>query len=246
MLTGIISLIALADYNPDDLHHSPMVNDSPVLGKTGLLLLDVLMGGLVYPLGYYLGSLSTYPCIIIKTSTRIRIIQVLSSLGCILFISILANVRDFSSLLFDNSSIFESSVFEHGAGGSLGAIFYSGMPFAESWKYIFITWLNEGMVRKCRHKYSIYHGLIFCLYCHIGGYFVVKNPFIKIPNLITKILTREKSSESIDKSQSLDSSVTPDDQIKKKSKKWNFDLLGSKEEDDLLFEDVSLQKNKMR
>ena len=55
-------------------------------------------------------------------------------------------------------------------------------------------------------------------------------------------MTREKSSESIDKSQNLDSSVsTPNDQIKKKSKKWNFDFLGSKEEDDLLFEDVYLQ-----
>ena len=36
-------------------------------------------------------------------------------------------------LLFSgSSSLFQNSLFEHGAGGSLGAIFYSGMPFAES------------------------------------------------------------------------------------------------------------------
>ena len=245
MLTGIISLIALADYNPDDLHHSPMVNDSPVLGKTGLFIARCFNGWFgisSWLLPWFFVNLSVY--YYKKTSTRIRIIQVLSSLGCILFISILANVRDFSSLLFDNSSIFESSVFEHGAGGSLGAIFYSGMPFAESAGN---TFSSPGLMRVWLGNVGTsilsIAGLIFCLYCHIGGYFVVKNPFIKIPNLITKILTREKSSESIDKSQSLDSSVcTPDDQIKKKSKKWNFDFLGSKEEEDLLFEDVSLQK----
>ena len=30
--------------------------------------------------------------------------------------------------------------------------------------------------------------------------------------------------------------------IRKKFKKWNFNIFGSKDEDDLLFEDVSLQK----
>ena len=37
-LSGLFSLIALVDYNPEYLHSSPTLNNSPVLGKTGLFL----------------------------------------------------------------------------------------------------------------------------------------------------------------------------------------------------------------
>ena len=37
-LFGIISFIALADYDPEDFHSSPTMSDSPVLGKTGLFI----------------------------------------------------------------------------------------------------------------------------------------------------------------------------------------------------------------
>ena len=37
-VVAIFSLIALADYDPQFVHQSPQISDSPVLGKTGVFI----------------------------------------------------------------------------------------------------------------------------------------------------------------------------------------------------------------
>ena len=43
-------------------------------------------------------------------------------------VSILANLRDSQFRIESNVSLLDSNRFEHGAGGSIGAFFYSGLP----------------------------------------------------------------------------------------------------------------------
>ena len=40
----------------------------------------------------------------------------------------MANIRDSQFRIESNESLFDSNRFEHGAGGSVGAFFYSGLP----------------------------------------------------------------------------------------------------------------------
>ena len=111
LLVSLVTFISLIDYNPDDFHHSPMVNESPVLGKMGLFVARCCNGwfGLAsWLLPWFFISLSIH--YFKKSSVRTRIAQIISSLGCLLFISILANLRDFSSLLTNNSSLFNYSL----------------------------------------------------------------------------------------------------------------------------------------
>ena len=58
-----------------------------------------------------------------------KLLKGFSFLVSILCISILANIRDTQGIKSNNGSLFNSNLYEHGAGGSLGAFIYSGMPF---------------------------------------------------------------------------------------------------------------------
>ena len=85
-------------------------------------------------------------------------------------------------------------------------------------------------------------GLIFCLYFHIGGYLKSKSILERF-DLVFKKLTQNKSSNpSFEDEESAKSDLTLDNPTSRKAKKWSFSFLGSKDEDDLLFGDVSLQK----
>ena len=230
-LSGLFSLIALVDYNPEYLHSSPTLNDSPVLGKIGLFLARSFYGWFgisSWLLPWFFINLSIH--YFRKTPSRQRILQVFSSLGCIVSICVLANVRDFSSLLSSNSSLFEHGLFEHGAGGSLGAIFYSGMPFAESVSDVFAS---PGIMR------------VLSLYFHLRAYFNLQNPFERLFYSVSNILRRKKSEKGNEQPQDLEiSNPKVEEDQQKNSKKWNFNIFGSKDEDDLLFEDVSLQEKR--
>ena len=49
---------------------------------------------------------------------------------CIASLCVMANIRDHGLLKNENDTLFDLNHFEHGAGGSLGAFFYSGLPFS--------------------------------------------------------------------------------------------------------------------
>ena len=101
------------------------MSDSPVLGKTGLFIARSFNGWFgvsSWFLPWLFINLSI--CFYKKTETRVRLTQAISTFGCLIFFCILANVRDCFSLTSNQSSIFESGLYEHGAGGSLGAVLY--------------------------------------------------------------------------------------------------------------------------
>lgn len=244
-LSGFFSLIALVDYNPEYLHSSPTLNSSPVLGKTGLFLARSFYGWFgisswLLPLFFINLSIHFFR----KTPSRQRILQIFSSFGCIVSICVLANVRDFSSLLSGDSSLFQNSLFEHGAGGSLGAIFYSGMPFAES---ISDEFLSPGIMRVWLGNVGTVIlsliGFVLSLYFQLRAYFNLQNPFERLIYSASNILMRKKSEKGNEQPKDFEiSNPNFEEDQQKNSKKWKFNIFGSKDEDDLLFEDVSLQK----
>ena len=163
-----------------------------------------------------------------------------------LFVCILTNVRDYSFLSSGKSSIFDLNLFEHGAGGALGATLYSGMPFVES---ISTSFTNAGPLRVWLGNvgtilFSVV-GLLIGLYYHVSFYFNLDNPFTRVRNFALNIFGKKKS---IDENQKKDGSSELADCEKKQpeeiQRKWQFSFLSSKDEDDLLFEDVSLKGNK--
>ena len=238
-LFGIISFIALADYDPEDFHRSPTMSDSPVLGKTGLFIARSFNGWFgvsSWFLPWLFINLSI--CFYKKTETRVRLTQAISTFGCLIFFCILANVRDCFSLTSNQSSIFESGLYEHGAGGSLGAVLYSGMPFTESAKS---TFTDPGLLRVWLGNVGTsilsVTGLIFGLCFHIRLYFNFVNPLTKLSQFSAKLLTFKKANNAEVSNEQTEKPSKSD------SKKWKIDFFGSKNEDDLLFEDVSLQKS---
>ena len=238
-LFGIISFIALADYDPEDFHRSPTMSDSPVLGKTGLFIARSFNGWFgvsSWFLPWLFINLSI--CFYKKTETRVRLTLAISTFGCLIFFCILANVRDCFSLTSKQSSIFESGLYEHGAGGSLGAVLYSGMPFTESAKS---TFTDPGLLRvwlgNAGTSILSITGLILGLSFHIRLYFNLVNPLTKLSEFSAKLLTFKKANNAEVSNEQTEKPSKSD------SKKWKIDFFGSKNEDDLLFEDVSLQKS---
>ena len=129
-----------------------------------------------------------------QTTSSVKLTQFLSTLSCILFVSIIGNVTDHSNLASNNDPAFENDFYEHGAGGSLGAFLYSGMPFVESVNNAFEnsgplkTWLGSvGTI-----LLSLI-GLMFGLFYHIRWYFKLSNPLIKLNEVVASLKSMKKS-----------------------------------------------------
>ncbi len=243
---AILCLVALLDYDPASLHSSPQINDSPVLGKAGIFTARTLLGwfGLSSWLIPWL-FINLSMCFYMKTHRRTKVIQNVSVLLCILSISILANVRDHSSLISDYSSIFNLNFYEHGAGGSVGAFFYSGLPFSET---VNPNFSNSGVLRVWLGNMGTTLLSIVLLvigaYYHIKWYFNLDDSVANISSFLQNIIKKKKQPEtSGDKISSCENDSKIGESKTKKSKKWLLDWIGSKEEDDLLFGDVSLNQS---
>ena len=243
---AILCLVALLDYDPASLHSSPQINDSPVLGKAGIFTARTLLGwfGLSSWLIPWL-FINLSMCFYMKTHRRTKVIQNVSVLLCILSISILANVRDHSSLISDYSSIFNLNFYEHGAGGSVGAFFYSGLPFSET---VNPNFSNSGVLRVWLGNMGTTLLRIVLLVIgacyHIKWYFNLDDSVANISSFLQNIIKKKKQPEtSGDKISSCENDSKIGESKTKKSKKWLLDWIGSKEEDDLLFGDVSLNQS---
>jgi S-DNA-T family DNA segregation ATPase FtsK/SpoIIIE len=180
-----------------------------------------------------------------QTTSSVKLTQFLSTLSCILFVSILGNVTDHSNLASNNNSVFENDFYEHGAGGSLGAFLYSGMPFVESVNNAFEnsgplkTWLGSaGTI-----LLSLI-GLMLGLFYHIRWYFKLRNPLSKLNEVVSGLKSMKISrKEATLEEDAEDNKLEKSESDQNKSKKWGFGFLNTKDEEDLLFEDVSLQKS---
>ena len=245
-VVAVFSLIALVDYDPQFVHQSPQISDSPVLGKTGVFIGRCFNGwfGLsswLLPWFFLNLSIASFK----QTTSSVKLTQFLSTLSCILFVSILGNVTDHSNLASNNDSVFENDFYEHGAGGSLGAFLYSGMPFVESVNNAFEnsgplkTWLGSvGTI-----LLSLI-GLMLGLFYHIRWYFKLRNPLSKLNEVVSGLKSMKISrKEATLEEDAEDNKLEKSESDQNKSKKWGFGFLNTKDEEDLLFEDVSLQKS---
>ena len=135
-LYGIISiliLVSLIDYNSDSFHSSPPVEDSPLLGQFGLRLgrnILAILGLSGWLLPWFFGTLSFHS--FKKTNRKEKATKFWTIALSILSISILANIRDVQIRDIGTESLFDANIYEHGAGGSLGAFIYSGQPISSS------------------------------------------------------------------------------------------------------------------
>jgi S-DNA-T family DNA segregation ATPase FtsK/SpoIIIE len=154
-------------------------------------------------------------------------------------------VTDHSNLASNHDFTFANDFYEHGAGGSLGAVLYSGMPFVES---VNNTFENSGPLKTWLGSIGTILlsliGLIFGLYYHVRWYFKLSNPLLKLNDIISSLKSMKKlPKEDTIKEDSEDNKLEKSESDQNKSKKWSFNFLNPKDEEDLLFEDVSLQKS---
>jgi S-DNA-T family DNA segregation ATPase FtsK/SpoIIIE len=243
---GILCLLALLDYNPESIHATPQSVENPVLGKAGVFTARTLLGWFgvsswLIPWFFINLSLGLY-C---KTHTKAKIINSLSILLCCLSISIMANVRDHTEIMNDQFSMFDLNYMEHGAGGSIGAFFYSGLPFSES---ISVNFNEPGILKHWLGSVGTvllaFILFVFGLYYQIRRYFSVDGTINRFRNLTNKAREKKNSEKSRKEEKNITGSntVSSKENSTNKPSKWRFKWFGSKEED-LLFEDVSLGKN---
>ena len=124
--------LTLLDYEPEYFHSSPQDGNSPLLGKLGSILARIffsLFGLSAWLIPWLLGAISFALWQSLPRGEILR--RILTILGCIISLSVLANIRDYS-LSNSEQTFLDLNQFEHGAGGSLGAFFYSGLPFSVS------------------------------------------------------------------------------------------------------------------
>jgi S-DNA-T family DNA segregation ATPase FtsK/SpoIIIE len=132
LLSGVLAVlvfIAIFNYDPSSFHVYPPTDSTPLLGQLGIFIARHLIGlfGLsAWILPWLLGTVSYLS--FKKTSTRLKFIKLVTIFTSLICVSILANLRDSQFRIESNESLFDSNRFEHGAGGSVGAFFYSGLP----------------------------------------------------------------------------------------------------------------------
>ena len=232
LLSGALALlvfIAIINYDPSSFHVYPPTDSTPLLGQLGIFIARHLIGlfGLsAWILPWLLGTISYLS--FKKTSTRLKFIKLITIFTSLICVSILANIRDSQFRIESNESLFDSNRFEHGAGGSVGAFFYSGLP---------IDSLDE---ERSGGFFKLWFGslgttiisivvLLVCLSFHFKsvGLFNFISKF-KISNRFGKKLQTEDLSSS-------------SDSLKDRGllKNWLLKLSEKKPSDDLLFGDVS-------
>ena len=250
VVSGIMSfllLISLIDYNPSNYHSVPPTGSSPLLGEIGVGLARSLFGlfGLsAWLLPWMFATISFLAATKSVTKEKIRKISTIAL--AILSISVLANIRDHSLILDGEQTIFPSNSYEHGAGGSIGAILYSGLPMravpndsAGGFLRVWMGVLGTSISMVCL--------LIGCLCIHFSMEplrFVAALVGIgkKVKEKIPASLG-EKNTPEFKPEKPSEEEKTKKLMEKKSKKRWSFPVFGKGSEDDLLFGDVSLQKS---
>ena len=238
---AILIFTSLCDYNPASYHSSPSGEMSPLLGQFGVYLARYILsvfGISAWLLPWVFGVLSylSYN----KTHNKEKFIKFLTLVLSMLCICILANIRDIQIISDGGNSLFDPTEYEHGAGGSIGAFFYSGLPIhspVESQIGGFLKlWLGS--------LGSVIFSLIFLLFClsfHFsfapaqqifsGLKLLKKLPKLRLPTQNQEVVDEDASNEATIVKNTNTSSAP--------SKKWNFPWQKKENDEDLLFGDVS-------
>ena len=226
---AILVFIAIINYDPSSFHVYPPPDSTPLLGQLGIFIARHLIGlfGLsAWILPWLLGTISYLS--FKKTSTRLKIIKIITIFSTLICVSILANLRDSQFRIKSNESLFDSNRFEHGAGGSVGAFFYSGLPIdsleEERSGGFFKLWF--GSLGTTIISILV---LLVCLSFHfksVGLFNFISR--LKISSRFWKKLQKEDLSSSSDTSKD-----------RGRLTNWFIKFSEKKPNDDLLFGDVS-------
>ena len=249
-IISILSLVSLYDYNPNSFHSSPPLKGSPLLGQFGLYLARNILGVLglsAWLLPWLFGTLSFLS--FKKTHVKEKVIKFSTIALSILSISILANIRDIQVREGGTASLFDPNVYEHGAGGSLGAFIYSGQPINSAYENqiggILQLWL--GSLGATLLSVVV---LLFCLSIHFS---LSPLQFILSRLTILKSFSKSTGNEikpTQVKEETQDDEITESEinALNKKEKliskenqksKWKIPWQSNGGEEDLLFGDVS-------
>ena len=266
MVVGVLAillLVALIEYDPDCLHKDPPVDKTLLLNKGGLWVADFLyavFGIAAWLLPWLLGTVSFLWAT--RQSSKEKTRKLVTIFAAIVSISVLANVRHYSLDPGDRAKAFAPDTFRHGAGGSIGAIVYSGLPWdpkrgwiyeskTNGWKKtpsddngFFLDWMGALgtsvlmafvlMGSLCVHFSMEPLKLLGAL---VGLGRTVKE---QLPKKADEEEDKEKVPES--KESQVKSGSKEDPEKKSPKKRWKFSWFEKEKEDDLLFGDVSLQK----
>ena len=100
ILMGVFSclvFLTLLDYEPEYFHSSPQDGNSPLLGKLGSILARIffsLFGLSAWLIPWLLGAISFALWQSLPRGEILR--KILTILGCIISLSVLANIQDYS------------------------------------------------------------------------------------------------------------------------------------------------------
>lgn len=147
ILCAILVLVVLVYYNPANYHVSPQSESTLIFGKFGTFTAHSLFGifGLsAWLLPWLIGSLGLLS--VKKTNAKEKLFKSLTISTVIVSISVLANIRDDESRIASQKPILDANSYIHGAGGSIGAILYSGQPIGVSINQLgggFKIWLGS-------------------------------------------------------------------------------------------------------
>jgi len=157
---------------------------------------------------------------------------------CIASLCVMANIRDHGLLKNENDTLFDLNHFEHGAGGSLGAFFYSGLPFSNpdlaeisigGFLRIWMGGLGTGLLMT---------GILMASICtHFS-----LNPFPLLFGFLKNIRTKSEKQAGEESSKDTETPKPKSESKPKSPKKWKLPWFSTDPDEDFLFGDVSERK----
>ena len=157
---------------------------------------------------------------------------------CIASLCVMANIRDHGLLKNENDTLFDLNHFEHGAGGSIGAFFYSGLPFSNSdlaeisiggFLRIWMGGLGTGLLMT---------GILIASICtHFS-----LNPFPLLFGFLKNIRTKSEKQAGEESSKDTETPKPKSESKPKSPKKWKLPWFSTDPDEDFLFGDVSERK----
>ena len=267
-LLGLLLLVALIEYDPDCLHKDPPVDKTLLLNKGGLWVADFLFaffGIAAWLLPWLLGTISFL--FATRPSSQEKIRKVATIFATIVSISVLANVRHYALNPEQREVAFNPNMYRHGAGGSIGAFFYSGMPWDQArgwvrggaedqnWKETASD--DNGFFREWMGPFGTSVLMAFLLLGSLCIHFSMeplkllramaglsKKVSEQLPKKTPGKETTDPNSEPSSKKKKVEETKISKESISsedKKTKNWKFPWSAKEHDDDLLFGDVSLQ-----
>ena len=244
---GIFILIALFDYDPSNYHVYPPAGEAPLLGKVGIELgrfAFVLFGLSAWLIPWFLGVGAWL--LFTPTIRQLRLQKLIPLPFILIAVSIMANLRDHRSVMEYGTPLLDQSTFEHGAGGSLGAWLYSGLPFMEASQYG-----SGGFLRVWIGEVGSWLFASVLLIVSLAVHFSFGTPQLaNFKMVLTKTLNLFKRDHGKEKAQVHPQPEKryqdPEKRGKKPILKSLFPRPGTKEEEDLLFGDVSTQQSEFK